>query len=82
MHWNNGQTSTVSNLTYVTTTTAGITQSTGTGTVTPGEFTGGTGVLTYIYALVNPSRARCPADSPARTAASSPRSPADRTQQR
>ncbi|MFD8933683.1 hypothetical protein ACFV0R_00220 [Streptomyces sp. NPDC059578] len=54
IHWNNGQSSTVSGLVYATTTTAGITQTTGTGTVTAGEFTGATGVLTWIYALVNP----------------------------
>ncbi|MEO3973613.1 hypothetical protein [Streptomyces sp. CAU 1734] len=54
IHWNNGRSSTISGLTYVTTTTAGITQTTGTGTVTAGEFTGATGVLTWIQALVNP----------------------------
>ncbi|MER6241498.1 hypothetical protein ABT185_36650 [Streptomyces clavifer] len=54
IHWNNGQSSTVSGLTYVTTVTAGITQTTGTGTVTAGRFTGAVGVLTWVYALVNP----------------------------
>lgn len=54
IHWNNGQDSTVSDLTYVTTVTAGITQTTGTGTVTAGEFTGDTGLITWAYVLVNP----------------------------
>lgn len=54
IHWNNGQSSTVSNLTYVTTVTGGITQTTGTGTVTAGEFTGDIGVITWAFVLVNP----------------------------
>lgn len=51
--WNNGQTSTAA-LTYVLTVTGGIVQQTGTGTITAGEFTGATAVVSWIYAVVNP----------------------------
>ncbi|GAA2037610.1 hypothetical protein GCM10009839_43630 [Catenulispora yoronensis] len=53
-HWNNGQTSTISGVTYTTTNTAGITQTLGTGTITAGEFTGDIAVISWSYPLVNP----------------------------
>ncbi|MFI1585562.1 hypothetical protein [Embleya sp. NPDC020630] len=54
IHWNNGRSSTVGGLTYVTTTTLGISQTIGTGTVSAGEFTGAAGILTWLFPLVNP----------------------------
>lgn len=54
IHWNNGQHSDITGLTYEETDTGGIDQTVGTGTVTAGEFTGDAAVITWIYALVNP----------------------------
>ena len=54
VRWNNGQHSFASSLTFELTSTAGIVQETGTGTITSGEFTGATAVFTWIYPLVNP----------------------------
>jgi len=54
VRWNNGQHSFASSLTFELTSTAGIVQETGTGTITSGEFTGDTAVFTWVYPLVNP----------------------------
>lgn len=54
VHWNNGQTSTLTGLIGELTATAGIVQNTATGTVTAGEFTGATAVISWVYVLVNP----------------------------
>ncbi|WP_439679310.1 hypothetical protein [Embleya sp. MST-111070] len=59
LDWNNGQSSTAT-LTYELTSTAGVLQVIGTGTITSGEFTGATAVLTWIYALVNPLQCLAP----------------------
>ncbi|GCD93209.1 hypothetical protein [Embleya hyalina] len=47
IHWNNAQTSTVTGLTYTTAVVAGVSVSTGTGTVAAA-------VVTWLYPLVNP----------------------------
>ncbi|MBB5868085.1 hypothetical protein F4553_001464 [Allocatelliglobosispora scoriae] len=60
IHWNNGQTSTLTGLVGVLTATGGIVQNTATGTVTAGEFNGATAVITWIYALVNPLQCLMP----------------------
>jgi hypothetical protein len=51
--WNNGQTSTFA-LSYVVTVVAGVSNVTGTGTVTSGELTGATGVFVWVYTAPNP----------------------------
>ncbi|GIG64507.1 hypothetical protein [Phytomonospora endophytica] len=51
--WNNGQTSTAT-LTYTASSTAGIVQQTGVGSIIAGQFTGAAAVVTWIYLLVNP----------------------------
>lgn len=53
VRWNNDQTS-VASLTFELTSTAGIVQNTGTGTIVAGEFTGATAAIAWIYVLVNP----------------------------
>ncbi|SES47895.1 hypothetical protein [Actinokineospora terrae] len=54
IHWNNGQTSTLTGIVGTLTATGGIVQNTATGTVTSGEFTGASATISWIYALVNP----------------------------
>ncbi|ROO87797.1 hypothetical protein EDD29_5439 [Actinocorallia herbida] len=58
--WNNGRTSTLTGLIGTLTNTAGILQNTAVGTVTAGEFTGATAVITWIYPLVNPLQCLLP----------------------
>ncbi|WP_018680712.1 hypothetical protein [Actinokineospora enzanensis] len=60
IHWNNGQTSTLTGLASTLTATGGIVQNTATGTVTAGEFTGASATIAWIYALVNPLQCLAP----------------------
>ncbi|WP_132115981.1 hypothetical protein [Actinocrispum wychmicini] len=53
VHWNNGQTSTLTGLVNELTATGGIVQNIAVGTVTAGEFTGAAATITYAYPLVN-----------------------------
>ena len=54
IHWNSGQTSTLTGLVGELTVTAGVLQNAATGTVTAGEFTGAAATITWIYPLVDP----------------------------
>ncbi|WP_283136101.1 hypothetical protein [Rhizohabitans arisaemae] len=60
LHWNNGQTSTLTGLLSTLTATGGIVQNTAAGTVTAGQFTGATAVITWAYLLVNPLQCLTP----------------------
>ncbi|WP_026422287.1 hypothetical protein [Actinokineospora inagensis] len=60
IHWNNGQTSTVTGLASELTSTGGLVQNTATGTVTAGEFTGASASIAWIYLLVNPLQCLSP----------------------
>jgi len=53
INWNNGQSSTIS-ATVTDVILAGIETLTATGTVTSGEFTGGTVVIVWVYTVPNP----------------------------
>ncbi|WP_131740974.1 hypothetical protein [Actinomadura roseirufa] len=60
IHWNNGQTSTLTGLVSELTATGGIVQNIATGTVTAGEFTGAAAAITWAYPLVNPLQCLAP----------------------
>jgi hypothetical protein len=62
--WNNGHDSFISTLTFELTSAGGITQETGTGTITSGEFTGDTAVLIWAYPLVDPLLCLAPGGLP------------------
>ncbi|MFC4117336.1 hypothetical protein [Nonomuraea zeae] len=51
--WNNGQSSTMS-MTFTDVIVAGIETVTGVGTVTSGQFTGGTATIVWVYTVPNP----------------------------
>jgi hypothetical protein len=60
IHWNNGQTSTLTGLVSELTSTGSILQNTATGTVTAGAFTGAAAVITTAYLVVNPLQCLLP----------------------